>query len=435
MARVKDLWFADKAKTRKTDRHPDMGGNKDAKRWLACWIGPDGKEKTRAFRIQDHAKAHARKMEEDAARGEYIDPAAGRVLFGPLAKKWLKLRDVGATSARRYEIAFRLHVEPVFGHRQVKSIKASEVLEWLRDLAKTHESATQETCYLIVAGTLDLAVADRMVKENPARSEIVPKPKREGSERDAWTVERVWSVTDAHAAHYRAIPVLAAGCGLRQGEVFGIGADDFDFKAGKVHVRRQLVRNGKVYVFKLPKSGKPRSVPLPPGVARMVRAHLEEWPARPYALPWLEENGALADEEHVTKLVFRWHGDDPRTHDKRIRAESFDQGVWKPALVKAGVIPARKKGERYVEARQDGMHALRHYYATALLDAGVSLSGVMEFLGHSKKGKPVTLGVYGHVTEETFESARNAIDKSLFRLRTVHDQQASGTVAELAVSE
>jgi hypothetical protein len=41
----------------------------------------------------------------------------------------------------------------------------------------------------------------------------------------------------------------------------------------------------------------------------------------------------------------------------------------------------------------------------------------MDFMGHSKKGAPVTLGVYAHVTEETYESARNAIDRSLFRLR------------------
>ena len=38
--RVKDLWVnADGTKTRK---HPANGGNKDAKRWLAIWLDPDG---------------------------------------------------------------------------------------------------------------------------------------------------------------------------------------------------------------------------------------------------------------------------------------------------------------------------------------------------------------------------------------------------------
>lgn len=77
--------------------------------------------------------------------------------------------------------------------------------------------------------------------------------------------------------------------------------------------------------------------------------------------------------------------------------------------------------------------ALRHWYASALLlDAGVSLAGIMEFMGHSREGKPVTLGVYGHVTPETFQQARDAIDRNLFRLRPVRsigtrtERRASG---------
>ena len=83
------------------------------------------------------------------------------------------------------------------------------------------------------------------------------------------------------------------------------------------------------------------------------------------------------------------------------------------------------------------MHALRHWFATTLGDAGVSLAGVMDFMGHSRKaaGLPVTLGVYSHVTEETYEAARTAVDRSLFRLRPVQDQQPNGTDAEQAVSQ
>ena len=86
--RVKDLWF-DKGR-RKTTRHPDNGGNKQAKRWLAIWIGPDGREKSRAFAIQDTAKKYAAKMEADAQllvggeTGSYVSAvAAGRPLNYP----------------------------------------------------------------------------------------------------------------------------------------------------------------------------------------------------------------------------------------------------------------------------------------------------------------------------------------------------------------
>ena len=64
------------------------------------------------------------------------------------------------------------------------------------------------------------------------------------------------------------------------------------------------------------------------------------------------------------------------------------------------------------------MHALRHFYSVTLQDAGVSLAGVMEFMGHSRKGKVVTVAVYGHVTQETYASGpAGGQTKALFRLR------------------
>jgi hypothetical protein len=142
MAWVKDLWFT--ASRKKTSRHPDNGGNKNARRWLAVWITPDGKEATRAFATQDAARKYAAKMEADAERGEYIAPKAGQEKFGDLARKHLKLRDVGAASRSRYDSAFRNHIEPVFGNRTVKAIKPSEILEWLRKLGATRSTAMQE---------------------------------------------------------------------------------------------------------------------------------------------------------------------------------------------------------------------------------------------------------------------------------------------------
>ena len=446
MARVKDLWFTDKAKTKKSARHPDRGGSKDAKRWLAVWIGPDGKECTKAFRIQDAAKKYARKQEEDIERGDYIDPKAGRELISSLGRKWLRLRDVGGRSRLKYEEVFRLHIEPTFGHRQAKSPRPSEVAEWLVKLSKTHGVSVQDQALFILRGVFALAVADGLRKDNPAKSEVVGKPRAkdeaELEQRQVWSTDRAWSVITAHPEPYRGIPAAQAGCGLRESEAFALAEEDFDFDAGKVRIRRQVCQVGKLWVFKSPKGGRERVAPLPAGVARMVKAHLEAYPPRPYALPWMKENGEL-DGEHVCKLLYRWRGDDPRTHDKHIRPRSYESSVWLPALAAAGVIPTPEPGPRGGLSRQyatptkgDGTHALRHLYSTTLQDAGVALGAVMDFLGHSRKSQrrvPITVRVYGHTTESAFESARNAVDRSLFRLRPVHDHRASGTGTEQAV--
>ncbi|RAY13611.1 hypothetical protein DPM19_18200 [Actinomadura craniellae] len=463
MARVKDLWFSEvsdpanpkKRIKRKTKRHPDNGGSKDAKRWLAVWVDPDGKEKSRAFKKQVDAKTHAGRMEADVDRGEYIDPDAGKNLLGPLGRKWLRLCDVGGNAYLRYETALRLHVEPTFAERRVSAVLPSEVLEWQRALSKARGESTVELAHWILRSIFDMAVADGMRKDNPVRSPIVPVPRRDTKEREPWDVGQVWTVIDHHPDPYRAIPIVSAGCGVRQGEAFGLAVDDFDFDAGKVHIGRQLIRVGKRIVFKLPKGGKTRDVPLSPGVAATARAHIDAYPPVRCSLPWMGEDGEV-DDEHTAMLLFVWRGGEflpnhqpaegeprrrgrgakMRSEGQNLQTSSFNEKVWKPAIAAAGIIGPAVKNQwsaySFEAAREHGPHALRHWFSTTLLDAGVPLNGVMDFMGHSRKGLPVTLGVYGHTTEETFEAARNAIDRSLFRLRAVQDQHSDGTVAEQA---
>jgi integrase len=54
------------------------------------------------------------------------------------------------------------------------------------------------------------------------------------------------------------------------------------------------------------------------------------------------------------------------------------------------------------------MHALRHFCASALIDAGESASAVAEYLGHADPG--FTLRVYAHLFPSSEDRARRAID-------------------------
>jgi integrase len=54
------------------------------------------------------------------------------------------------------------------------------------------------------------------------------------------------------------------------------------------------------------------------------------------------------------------------------------------------------------------MHALRHLYASVLLDAGESIKALSGYLGHSDPG--FTLRVYTHLLPTSHERTRNAVD-------------------------
>lgn len=67
-----------------------------------------------------------------------------------------------------------------------------------------------------------------------------------------------------------------------------------------------------------------------------------------------------------------------------------------------------------------GMHALRHLYASVLLDAGESIKALAQYLGHSDPG--FTLRVYTHLMPTSHERTRRAVDGFLgsgWRIRSV----------------
>jgi integrase len=55
------------------------------------------------------------------------------------------------------------------------------------------------------------------------------------------------------------------------------------------------------------------------------------------------------------------------------------------------------------------MHAMRHFYASVLLDAGESIKALSQYLGHSDPG--FTLRVYTHLMPSSEGRTRRAVDK------------------------
>lgn len=126
----------------------------------------------------------------------------------------------------------------------------------------------------------------------------------------AWPDETVLAIIDRHPPLFRPVPIVAAACGLRQGELFGLAAEDIDYTAELIHVRRQVKKLGAAAVFALPKSDRERVVPLPAWAAQTLRVFTATHKPEPYSLPWEKPTGPL----HTVNLLFRW------TDDKHIRA-------------------------------------------------------------------------------------------------------------------
>jgi integrase len=380
----------------------------NGKRWLACWIDPDGRQRSRAFKIQAAADKHWQVMETDKERGDYRDPDAGKVLFGDLGKRWLASGVVDPSTIIRYKTVYRLHVEPIFGRRQVRAIKPSQIQAWIGQLSERFEPSTVIAAFLALQGIFDLAVADDAMKSNPAKSKVVQPPAHQASEIRVWADEVIFCLIDAHPDPLRALPEFAASCGMREGELLGIALEDFDFIEKIVKVRRQIKNLGGTYVYALPKNDRERIVPLADWTIQVIQNHIGKYPPRPCTLPWEK----LTGKPRTCNILFRWH-----TDDQHVKARNYSETVWKPALVKAGLIPEpatdRRGRRRYITTRKEGLHQLRHYYASVMLAGGVSIKELAEYLGHSDPA--FTLRAYAHMLPCSHDRARAVISERFNR--------------------
>ena len=109
-------------------------------------------------------------------------------------------------------------------------------------------------------------------------------------------------------------------------------------------------------------------------------------PAVPVELPWEDVSGAPRSADLLLSTLER----------TALQRRYINPKVWKPALILAGIEPTR----------ENGMHALRHFSASVLLDAGESARALAEYLGHADPG--LTLRVCTHLMPAS-ERTRRAV--------------------------
>jgi len=150
---------------------------------------------------------------------------------------------------------------------------------------------------------------------------------------------------------------------------------------------------------RIPRPIRPGASPLPGGNENRTE---QTYPRR-------TPRGTLTSLPRIVGVRLLVTGDGGRLYT----GDLFHKVVWQGAFRTAG-LEYRK--------RADGMHALRHFYASTLLAQGVSVKELAEYLGHSDPG--FTLRTYTHLVPSSYERARLAID-GVFGLQSAHGLDAA----------
>lgn len=354
-------------------------------KWRARYRDPDGKEHSKHFARKIDAERYTVKVAADVLRGQYLDPAAGKVTFGDYAEKWRHGQIHRGTTAARVEVALRRHVLPSFGAMPLASVTRSQVQSWVKGRSQLLAPSTVALTYGYLATIYKAAVSDGLLARTPCTGIRLPEVTRVqvvAHEQDvpgglvAPTPAQVLDLAAVVPDRYRALVLLSAGAGLRVGEALGLTVDRLDFLRRRVVVDRQALRSGGFGPPKTPASV--RVVPLGDDLLGELAEHLRRWPT--------------ARDGDSAGLVFT------TVQGRPIRSQHLRSHVWLPALRAAG-LPL-----------DTHWHSFRHSYASTLIAAGEPVKVIQSRLGHASITE--AMDTYGHLFPESEGATRQAVDSA-----------------------
>ena len=193
------------------------------------------------------------------------------------------------------------------------------------------------------------------------------------------------------------IAMLLYGCGMRIGEAISLRVKDLDFGNEQIVIR--AAKGAKDRVVQLPRCAEPllreqvtaterwHSLDIKDGVARvpLPNAFAVKSPQAASQIGWYWVFCShLRSRDPLMKQIGRWHVDE----------SNFTRSL---------AIAARRAGI----TKRVTSHALRHSYATHMLNAGVDIRSIQSLLGHSSVK---TTQIYTHVEAVGVASERSPLD-------------------------
>ena len=346
------------------------------KRYLVRWRDPDHKSREKGgFSRKRDAEDYLAETVVATNRGDYIDPRTAKMTVRELGGEWMANQShLKPSSHRAIETAWRLHIEPAWGHRRIGEIRHSEIQTWFTTFTanggKTRSATVVMRAFGVLAGILDVAVLDRRLTSNPARGVKMP---RKGKKKRAYLTPRHVELLAKHSGENATLVYLLSYTGLRWGEAVGLRVGTLDMLRRRMQIEENAVIMGKNVYVGTTKSHENRSVPFPKFLAEPLARQCEG--------------------KTRSQLVFG----KGEVHQRR---PGSGKGWFHRAILAAQVEDPTLP---YVTP-----HDLRHTAASMAISAGANVKAVQRMLGHASAA--MTLDTYADLFEDDLNDVSDRMD-------------------------
>ncbi len=356
--------------------------------WVADVSLPDGKRKRKRSKSQKVVKGwlltqrdairDGTVIEKDQIRvGEFIDRYMTDVAEHTLRPKTLEA----------YNYLIRMHIKPEIGDIRLTQLRPENLQSlYSKKLNSGLSHRTVQFIHSVIHKALEHAGRWGLVVRNVA--DLVDPPSVKRKARPTFTVEELNKFLDSVKGHrWEPIYLLAAGTGLREGELLGLRWQDVSLETGIIQIQQAVqYLVGKGLVFTEPKSETSRRPVVLPNFAIEALKQQREYQGHSKQ----SANGQWQE----TGLVFTTSNGTPISPRNLIRH-------FKNCLEKSGLPDIR-------------FHDFsRHTHASLLLAAGVHPKIVQERLGHSQIS--LTMDTYSHTIPSMQTEAASKIGTLLKR--------------------
>ncbi len=348
------------------------------------YINWRGQRKARCVGISREAAEQVRReIEHRLALGTFsLDAEPAQPTFAEYAERWLACHvrpNLKRSTAESYAGIVKFHLAPRFGHLRLKEISRQAVKAYLAELAASGLAQnTVVNIYACLRAVLSHALDDGHLTIHPAmRLGHSKRRGAQGREREFLTreeAERFLATAKDFRPERYPLFLTALRTGLRLGELLALRWDDIHFGESESDpTRHLLVRRNRVRGEESdPKNHRRRRVDMSKELWRALMELRDQRMMEAFERgPW-DESG----QPRCSDYVFASETGGP------LDGSNVYHRDFLPCLKAAGL-------------KRVTFHALRHTFASLLIQSGASLAYVKEQMGHSSI--QVTVDTYGHL--------------------------------------
>ncbi|MDX0581963.1 tyrosine-type recombinase/integrase [Sinorhizobium medicae] len=391
---------------RKREWTTPKGEKKSA--WVADYTDQQGKRHLKTFKLKKEADAFAATASVEVRAGTHVADSAS-VTVEKAGQFWLATGEAAGlerSTINQRKRHLKFHIEPLIGQTLLSKLTVPAVRDFEDRLRGEGRSPAM---IKKVLGSLGSVLSDAQERgltvRNPARE---MRARRKGDKRhegrhrarlrvgeDIPTREEIKALVGVLSGRWRPLLLVAIFAGLRSSELRGLRWQDVDLEGRTISVRQRADEFGEIG---RPKSeAGERSIPVPP----MVINALKEWKLG-YSRPVIgrdDEGNPIREDAKPNHLILANGNGKVESH-----ANIVNRGLV-PTMIAAGVTvdtgERDQEGKPILKAKYTGLHALRHFYASWLInrqaDGGLELplKVVQERMGHSSI--TMTADTYGHL--------------------------------------